>query len=325
MGLYIVFCCLFPDSQAENVMKRAVVQFAAVGIKRNEADYAQLYNQIRSTLAIFAGIFRVKRINVLVCFVLVAPLLSCVNGSDWVGALSPVFNTHSYSGWYRSNCTINCFAERFELTHVTRVLSFGCASGEEVQQLKARFPLARVTGTDILFDRTEVGQRMLSEAKSRFGGPDIKLEPFDRVVARRPQFDIIMINNVIYEHIDVEKFDAVVRGLYSLLAKSDAIVVFTTVLGQKEKLARFAPAGRVGPSSTNLTASSSSNGCARTQLHCAHSPPASASSKRCGKLTQMPVYAPYRKFDRSSMRTTTSQTAAAPRNRYARCRAAARG
>ena len=83
-------------------------------------------------------------------------------------------------------------------TPKSRILSFGCSTGEEIETLKKYFPESEVFGVDI-------NQNCVSICKEKFG--DSYIRHYNDFVQDKDTFDIIFCMSVLCKWEDTEKID----------------------------------------------------------------------------------------------------------------------
>lgn len=91
-----------------------------------------------------------------------------------------------------------------------KVLSFGCSVGIEAEEAKARFPMAEVLGYDI-------DASTIAKAKRRTN-PGLNISFFSRLPELPEQgFDLILVNNVLYNKMSTTDFRKFFQQLLGLL------------------------------------------------------------------------------------------------------------
>jgi hypothetical protein len=88
-------------------------------------------------------------------------------------------NFHSYSNARRAAATLFCFEQRFALPQFSRILSYGCADGFEVEALRQRYAHAFIVGTDILFAQNSTLQMRAVQQWVNLTAPNASTVPSD--------------------------------------------------------------------------------------------------------------------------------------------------
>ena len=99
----------------------------------------------------------------------------------------------------------------------TRILDYGCGTGDTSSLLASRFPTAEVIGVD-------PSGPALASARERFGGPRISFEDVSRI-SSTGTFDIAYVNGV-FHHIPPDDRPAAVRAIFERLRPGGRFMFF---------------------------------------------------------------------------------------------------